>query len=454
VARNRARRWVQNFRLTMKLQSKFTLYNTLSKAVFILVFVLVMPLLVREISVLNTDTQLEEKKEQVMAIIESIGIESFIGEGSDGTYGSYNLLREEFISLEQTDTLPDLHTIENSPRLVEDEIVEYRVLTSSFQIDDKTYLLEVARSLSTIQEIENTLRRLALLILLIISLVTTVSDIAFTKILLKPLNAIVEKLKGTKDPTLFRFKPLNTNTTDFRYLDNTIHEMMNRLEEVFLKEREFISNVSHELLTPVSILQSKIENIIADENLPIEAETRILESQKTLSRLKNVIRALLLISKIENHQYLKQDNISVKELLDEVVEEIEDRLETKEIKLTKEHVEDYMILGCNKSLLHIVFYNLINNAIKYNHPGGTIRITGARLPLGYYLQIRDYGVGIAPENIPHIFKRFKRFHKSDEDSFGLGLPIVKTIADFHDIKIDVESELNSGTKINLTFSEG
>src|SRR5688500_7691179 len=134
----------------MKLHSKFALYNTLSKIVIILVFVIVMPVVVKEVALINTDRQLQQKKEQVLTILESEGISSFIEEGSTDGYGSYNLLKEEFISLEETPSALHLDEIENSPRMVDEEVVDYRVLSYSFTAEGKQYILEVARSLSTI----------------------------------------------------------------------------------------------------------------------------------------------------------------------------------------------------------------------------------------------------------------------------------------------------------------
>lgn len=434
----------------MKLQSKFALYNAVSKLIILLVFAIVMPFLIRYIAIMNTDRQLQEKKEEVVRIIENVGISSFIEEGSEDGYGSYNLLKEEFISLEQTDSAY-ANVIENSPRLVEDEVVNYRVLSYTFYAEGRQYLLEVARSLSTIHEIESTLRRFAFVTLFIISLITIVMDVAFTKFLLRPLNLIIKKLHAIKDPSSFRFKKVPTTTTDFQYLDSSIHEMMTRVEDAFLKERQFISNVSHELLTPVSILQGKLENILGNETLSETAAWRLVESQKTLTRLKNIIRALLLISKIENDQFLRTETVSVSQLVNDVLAEIEDRLAAKEIEVDKKGLEDYEAHNCNSSLLHTMIFNLVNNAIKYNRVGGSISIRGSVTFPGYILEIQDTGVGIPPELIPSVFNRFKRLHKADGESFGLGLPIVKTIAAFHDIEVDVTSAPGKGSTFRLLF---
>lgn len=435
----------------MKLHSKFAVYNTLSKAVIIFVFVIIMPLVIKEVSLINTDRQLQEKKKQVLLILGNEGISSFIEEGSTEGYGSYNLLKEEFISLEETDSAFHLDEIENSPRMVDQEVVDYRVLSYTFTADGKQYLLEVARSMSMIQEIESSLRRFALITLVIISLTTVLLDVTFTKYLLRPLKAIIGKLRVTRDPASFNFKSVQTSTTDFQYLDDSINEMMNRIEDVFQKERQFISNVSHELLTPVSILQGKLENLLGNEKLPEDAALRLVEAQKTINRLKNIVRALLLISKIENDQYKLQDSVSIVSLVDEVVKELDERLEAKEIALEKGGIEKHTVYECNASLLHTMLFNLINNAIKYNREGGSLQIRGYHTSTGYILQIHDTGVGIGAENIRSIFDRFKRLHKTDNESFGLGLPIVETIANLHGITIDVKSNVGEGSTFSLTF---
>ena len=436
----------------MKLQTKLALFNAASKAVIVLAFVLLMPLVINYVAIQNTDRQLQHKKEQFMAIIKDSGISSFIEEDSEAGYGSYNLLKEEFISLEMITPgeVPD--GVENSMRKVDSDIVNYRVLSYTFNVGEQHYLLEVGRSLATIEEIANTLRRFALFTLLSIVLFTVLTDIAFTKYLLSPLKQINSKLRKTHDPASFRVERINTTTDEFKYLDESIHDLMGRIEDAFLKEREFISNVSHELLTPISILQSKLENMLVCEELSDENAIRLVESQKTLARLKNIIRTLLLISKIENEQYLKQESATVASLVDDVIEEIEDRLVLKNITLHKVLDNDYCLSACNRSLLHTMIFNLVNNAIKYNEVAGSITIKGSQTTTGYLLEVNDTGIGISGENLPHIFSRFKRFHKSDNDSFGLGLPIVKTIADFHHIAIEVASQPKVGSSFKLSFS--
>ncbi|HSI89728.1 MAG TPA: HAMP domain-containing sensor histidine kinase, partial [Adhaeribacter sp.] len=359
----------------MKLQAKLALFNALSKGVMVAAAVLVLPWLINRIAISHADRLMKVKEEKVMKIVNRVGIERLLEPEKDSSFASYNLLKDEFISLEAIDPEPEKTAIYNGKRELEGEVVEYRILNKVFRLNDDYYLLEIGRSLRAIQERHAMMRSLALVLLLSIGIITVFTDITFTRYLLRPLNRIIEtKLRSVHHPSTFNFTPVQTTTQDFQYLDSSINDMMQLIAAAFEKEREFMSNVAHELLTPISILQNRFENLLAEENLPEPYEVKLLESLKTLNRLKTVIRSLLLISKIENDQYLKTDSVNIKELLEEVVSEVEDRLESKNLQLHLTLPAPVPVLQGNRPLLFTMFFNLINNAIKYNHESGQIFI--------------------------------------------------------------------------------
>jgi signal transduction histidine kinase len=193
--------------------------------------------------------------------------------------------------------------------------------------------------------------------------------------------------------------------------------------------------------------------MLISNEVPEKFENKIIESQKTLMRLSKIIKALLMISKIENDQYIKQDEVQLRVLLDEVLAELEERIEEKQIEVIKEMQPAGPFRPCNRSLLFNMFFNLVNNAIKYNNIHGKIHISGWKENDVYNIRIRDEGIGIDKVQVENIFDRFKRFHPGDADgqSYGLGLPIVKTIAEFHKIEIKVDTEQLKGTSFTLTF---
>jgi two-component system, OmpR family, sensor histidine kinase ArlS len=227
--------------------------------------------------------------------------------------------------------------------------------------------------------------------------------------------------------------------------------MMRKIRNTFYIEKEFIANVSHELLTPVSILQTRLENMLEAGNLSEEAEVKIMESQKTLGRLKQIIRSLLLISQIENSQPPKEDKVDMGELLDELKSEMDVQLIEKNITLDLKVRDGFIFAPANRSLLFTLFFNLVNNAVKYNKQNGSVSIMAEKTKNEYMVHIQDTGKGIAPGNINSIFYRFKKFNNSETESYGLGLALVKTIADFHDMGVKVESKEGEGSIFTVIF---
>jgi signal transduction histidine kinase len=227
---------------------------------------------------------------------------------------------------------------------------------------------------------------------------------------------------------------------------------MNQISDDFNKEREFTSNASHELMTPISILQNKMENLLAEEGLEPTTSIAIAEMMKTVGRLKNITRSLLLISRIDNDQYIKKEQVNPLNVFEEIIEEISHRLEEKHISVHLNFSEEMILKNVNRDLIFQLFFNLIHNAIKFNREGGSITIENSILNNGdYEIVISDTGVGIPEADLPFVFDRFKKTNLKEEVGFGLGLAIVKSIASYHHLTIDLSSEENKGTTFKILF---
>jgi two-component system sensor histidine kinase ArlS len=416
-------------------------------------FVLLVPFIIKKISHNYVDNNLIKQKNKFLQIVKTQGIKNYIPDGE--TYGSYYLpLKEEYLTIEN-DTVPThfVDTIKNERRSVERDTIEYRILSHTFKIGNQNYLLEIGKSIATLDETSTPLQNIAFGVLIGMILLTILADQFYTNRLLKPLGLIIKtKLIGQKFPNFGSYKEVKTSTSDFQHLDISIHQMIEAIEAAFQKEREFISNASHELMTPISILQSKIENMFEQEDINDEVKLRLLEMQKILNRLKSITKTLLLISQIENEQFLKEDKISLTELLQEVNDEISVRLVEKNLTFDILIQQDSILTNVNKFLIFNLFFNLVNNAIKYNREDGEIVITTESENGNLIVNITDSGIGISTDDMPFIFNRFKKVRQSmQQDSFGLGLPIVKSIAAFHHIKIEVDSVKDLGSNFKLIF---
>ena len=439
----------------MNLQAKFALYNAITKIAIILVLGTIILLSLETISSHHLDNRLSKKRLKVIENLNDKEIDSLIK--IQQSFTDYNILKDEFIVLNAIPKVGKLDTtisFTSETREIEGDIEIYRILKDQFEYNNKRYKLELGETMTAMESIKATIRFYMLIVLVISLLVTLITDYAFTNFILRPFYKIIDqKLNRVNDPTAYNYNNIATNTTDFKILDNSINSLMRKIADLFLLEKQFIANVSHELLTPISILSSRLENILAADNLALAHENKIFASLKTLNRLKVIINSLLLISKVENEQYLKKDNVSIKHQLDEIFEDLEDRILDKKIIYQNHIKQDFTFLG-NQALMHTLLVNIINNAIKYNVVNGSITITDELNSNNYVLKISDTGTGMEKEIVANAFKRFERENDENENGFGLGLAIVNSIAKFHQLNVDINSEKNKGTSIKIEFPIG
>jgi len=437
----------------IRLKTKLALFNLLSKLVFTALFLIFLPFIIERINLRQVDNDLIRKREQTIGLIEKIGIEPFISSDTSDAFGSYNILKEEFISLERTDMTEDINHIEVSNRIIEDEEITYRVLNYTFTVDGQKYLLETGKSLATIQNARKNITRIILVFLVFIILITLFTDLQYNRILLNPLKKITDKLKEISSPAKFDMTPVSTSTSDFASLDTALRDLMAEIDEAFQKEKEITVNISHELMTPISVLRSKLENILLQKETDPETANKIEDSLKTLQRLQSLVNSLLLIARIESHQYLREDNFQVQEMLEEIIGELFPVAEDKEVNITTDPVNDLMLKEANRSLVFSMFYNVINNAVKNTGPGGTINVT-CKIEHGKFkVIIADTGRGMDEAQMSSLFSRFTAKREYDENGTGIGLAIAKSIADFHKIEISVTSSPGKGTAFSFIFPE-
>lgn len=217
--------------------------------------------------------------------------------------------------------------------------------------------------------------------------------------------------------------------------------------------REFTANVSHELKTPLqSIIGSAelMENgIVKPDDMPKFVE-RI---HKEASRLVLLIDDIIRLSQLDENAEMPHEEVSVRVLAEEVCETLSDAAKLKDISL--EVSGDDGVMNGVRRLLYEIIYNLCDNAIKYNHPGGKVHVSVKEQAGMLSLCVQDDGIGIAPEYQEKVFERFYRVDKShskQSGGTGLGLSIVKHAVKYHHGKIDIQSEPGKGTAISVSFN--
>jgi len=216
--------------------------------------------------------------------------------------------------------------------------------------------------------------------------------------------------------------------------------------------QEFTANVSHELKTP---LQSIIGSAELMENgiVKVEDVPRFVgRIRKEASRLVTLIDDIIRLSQLDSGTDMPREDVSLRVLSEEVCETLSDAARMKNVSLDVTG-DDGVINGVRR-LLYEVVYNLCDNAIKYNNPGGSVKVSVEQKPGTICLSVQDTGIGISPEHQDKVFERFYRVDKShskQSGGTGLGLSIVKHAVQYHHGKITVDSELNKGTTISVLF---
>lgn len=435
----------------MKLELKLAIIGALSKIViFFIIFIMLQKFIDKE-ALMHTDRNLIKMKEKTMSIVGKIGIKSFLDIEKDSAYASYNMLKDEYITIDiDTQKSTGRTVFSEEARIIEDEEFDYRILNYSFSIDNQGYILEIGKNLQLLTSLNRTLKNISITIILVVLSFTIVFDIGINKYLLHPLNRkIIPKLKTITNPETFNYSELESTTSDFVYLNNALNDLMHKVTAILKNQQKFTADVSHELFTPISIMQSKLENLLASENLPESLVANVMDQQHQLNRLQQIIKALLLIARIENDQYAKNDDVIVRDVVDEIIANIEDRAEMRNITIENLVSPGESLSSVNKSLLYILIFNLVSNAIKYNNEGGKIRIDSFITERNFCIKVNDNGIGIDPDQITFIFDRFKRIEPSLGEGHGLGLSIVSSIVRFHGGAIEVESKKGEGSTFIL-----
>jgi two-component system, OmpR family, phosphate regulon sensor histidine kinase PhoR len=226
------------------------------------------------------------------------------------------------------------------------------------------------------------------------------------------------------------------------------------LKRVDQLRRDFVANVSHELRTPLSILRGYIETLLESPKTGPEELAGILRVMDRHSkRLRALVDDLLTLAQLESvNPDLRLSDVDLSALFARVVRDWEKKLGEKQLKMIVDLPPDSLVLRADETRLQQILYNLLDNAVKYSHADGEIRLGAEQRGDEIALTVSDNGVGISKADLPRIFERFYRADKARSRELGgtgLGLSIVKHIAQLHGGRVETESELGKGTTVRV-----
>lgn len=298
----------------------------------------------------------------------------------------------------------------------------YRQLTSVETLQGKTYRIITRSSLVRNQDaILGITISVGIVVLLLIIAVYFVN----TTIMQKVWGPFYNNLEILKTFSVEANRPLEFQSSDieeFQELNNSLSKLTNKINSDFNNLKEFTENASHEMQTPLAIMQTKSEILLQSENLNKNQVSQIRAIYQSVQRLSKLNKTLLLLSKIENRQFSDLETIHINEVIEKHLEIFDDFIDDKNLLVEMKSTMEVEIQA-NPLLFDMVISNLISNAIKHNNEGGQILIQTTDL----FISVSNSGE--APKmTSTSLFERFKK-ESTASNSFGLGLAIVKKICD-------------------------
>lgn len=272
--------------------------------------------------------------------------------------------------------------------------------------------------------------------------------------MLKPVDDMIGTARSISARELNTRLNVVDSHDELKDLAVTFNEMLDRIQASYEQQNRFVSDASHELRTPISVIQgyaNLLQRWGKEEKAVLEESVSAIKNEA--DNMKDLVEKLLFLARADkNTQRLEESLFALHELVDEVIRET--RLIDSEHNITCD-VNDKIIINADRGLIKQALRIFVDNSIKYTPSGGTIKINSDLRHNRAFLTINDNGIGISQEDLPHIFERFYKCDKSRTreagGSSGLGLSIAQWIIEKQQGSISVESELTKGTKIIITL---
>ena len=269
---------------------------------------------------------------------------------------------------------------------------------------------------------------------------------------LKPLREFSDKIEEVQIQNLADSRIEESKIKELNQLSVSYNKMLERLQDAFEVQRQFTANAAHELRTPLSLMQVQLDLYHSTQHPGSDADTLQMIKMVTEQndRLSKMVKTLLDMSELQTVG--RDEQIIMDDLVDEVLEDLEPLAQEKNIKLIGK-CKDITMVGSD-ILIYRLVYNLVENAIKYNHSGGQVTVTAYQKEKHVYLSVEDTGNGIPEELRERVFDPFFRVDKSrsrELGGVGLGLALVHEIVRVHDGSITVKSSPSGGTIFDVVF---
>ena len=297
-------------------------------------------------------------------------------------------------------------------------------------------------------------KRNSLIITVLLALLGGVVTYFISGHALRPIRKFSDKIEEVQAQNLSDSRIEENNVKELNQLGISYNKMLERLSEAFEIQRQFTANAAHELRTPLALMQVQLDLYNSASHPGNDADT--LQTIKMVTeqndKLNRMVKTLLDMSELQTVG--RDDKIILDAIVEEVLADLEPLAQEKNIKLIGK-CEDATMIGSD-ILIYRLVYNLVENAIKYNHPLGQVTVTAYQRNKHVYLSVEDTGSGIPKELRERVFEPFFRVDKSrsrELGGVGLGLALVREIVRVHDGSICIKSGKTGGTIFEVTFAQ-
>ena len=297
-------------------------------------------------------------------------------------------------------------------------------------------------------------KRNSLIITVLLALLGGVVTYFISGHALRPIREFSDKIEEVQAQNLSDSRIEENNVKELNQLSISYNKMLERLSEAFEIQRQFTANAAHELRTPLALMQVQLDLYNSASHPGNDADT--LQTIKMVTeqndKLNRMVKTLLDMSELQSVG--RDDKIILDAIVEEVLADLEPLAVEKNIKLIGK-CEDATMIGSD-ILIYRLVYNLVENAIKYNHPLGQVTVTAYQRNKHVYLSVEDTGSGIPKELRERVFEPFFRVDKSrsrELGGVGLGLAFVREIVRVHDGSICIKSGKTGGTIFEVTFAQ-
>ncbi|OPB89408.1 sensor histidine kinase [Elizabethkingia occulta] len=339
---------------------------------------------------------------------------------------------ENSIIVRQSNNPKIFDSLYNQPVFIPDdnETVMHRISISNTIINGKAYEIRIQKSMIEDEDLLNSILVLQLILVVVLLSGLVAINFQLSKKLWKPFNDIVHKLSLYRVDSNNDYQFMPTNIEEFKNLGDSIRTLIKRNQKLYKTQKEFTENASHELQTPIAVMQSNIELLMQTSPISLEQAELIEGISMAGNKMQRLNRTLLLLTKIENNQFPDTEKLKISTRIQKLLNQYDEPASQKNIHWEVKMDSEIEIIA-NPILIDILIGNILSNAIRHSESTGIVSVKTSHQKL----IIANYGKEELNEK--ELFQRFKKQSKNT-NSIGLGLEISKKICDLYHYNIQYQ----------------